>query len=256
MSNCFVLTVDSGLPLNSPGLTVDGFDGALIEGEIDRVLTQYRESPKLLGMIRAYLRQVYQAAVTACGIPSYFDIADAVGEQLTLIGKRMGFPRCHCICEVAPVFGFACPGYNGPYKIAGFCEPGSSWINCAPVGDGELCITDDDVYRGMLLARRYQMMGLYDIASLQAAAQHIWGMTASVADSGGGKVVVATGRALTDFEEQSLQIAFRVLPVAPGVKALVSKAAGPVFGFGEGWGGFCENAEWLCPTDPYAYTCP
>lgn len=228
----------------------------LVEGEINRVLTQYRESPNLLGIIRSYLGQIEAAIDAAIAVPSYFDIADAVGDQLTLIGKRMGFPRCHCICEVAPVFGFDCVVYTGPYEIAGFCAPGSSWINCAPVGDGELCIDDDEVYRGMLLARRYQMMGLYDIASLQAAARHIWGSTASVADSGGGEVVVATGRALNDFENRALPIAFRVLPIAPGVKALSSTIDGPVFGFGDGWGGFCEDAEWLCPTDPYAYSCP
>lgn len=230
----------------------------LVDGEIDRVLTQYRESPNLLGMIRSYLGQIEIAIDAAIAVPSFFDIAYAVGDQLTLIGKRMGFPRCHCICDVAPVAGFDCVGYTGPYELVGFCAPGSSWINCSPIGDSELCITDDATYRGMLLARRYQMMGLYDVASLHSAAQHVWGANASVADSGRGKVVVATGRALTAFETKALPIAFRVLPIALGIKALVSVTSGPVAGFGDGWAGFCETpepAEWLCASDPYAYSC-
>lgn len=230
--------------------------GDLVDAEISKVLTQYRESPNLLGVISAYLEQVADIMRVIHTIPLYFDLDTAVGEQLTLLGKRLGFPRCHCICTIAPVFGFECDGgYGGPYDIAGFCEEGT-WIDCRDTGTSTICIDDDEVYRQMLKARRYQVLGLYDADSLQAAAEHIWGETAQVVSLGLGRVVVSPGRPLTTFEVLSRAVAFRALPIAPGIKSYTSAAVGPIFGFGTGWFGFCEGAVWLCPTDPYPYACP
>lgn len=229
--------------------------GDLVEAEIHRVGTQYRESPNLLGLMRGYLRQIEEVAQAVCAIPSFFDIDTAVGDQLTLLGKRLGWPRCHCVCDVAPVFGFACEGQvpGGP-PIVGFCE-GGTWVDCDEVGNSEICLDDDEVYRGYLKARRYQMLGLYDVASLQAAAQHVWGSAASVAEAGRGRVVLAPGRALSTAEAREMPLVIRVMPIAPGIRATVHLDPGPIFGFGTGWGGLCEGASWLCETDPRAYSC-
>ncbi len=72
-------------------------------------------------------------------MPSYFDLQSAAGDQLTLIGKRMGFPRCHCVCNIQPVFGFFCDGQSTSRPILGFCEDGS-WDGCGEDGVSEICI--------------------------------------------------------------------------------------------------------------------
>lgn len=92
---------------------------ALIEARINRVLTQYRESPKLLHMVRTYLGQVADVTQVIAGIPDYFDLDTALGEQLTFLGKRVGWPRAHCVCRAMPTFGFDCevvtpPGGGNP----------------------------------------------------------------------------------------------------------------------------------------------
>lgn len=214
----------------------------LVEQRIDRVLTQYRESPKLLHVMRVYLGQIADAAIIGCAIPTFFDIETAIGDQLTLIGKRMGFPRCHCVCNIQPVFGFECEGFDDGYQIVGFCDENGSWADCGPFGTSDTCITDDETYRRFLKARRYQMMALFDIASLTTAVQHLFGEQASVLAAEAGRVVIAPGRDLTEGEIALLQIYPRVLPVAPGIRARFHFGPIRVFGFGEGWGGFCE--EW------------
>ena len=211
----------------------------LVEQRVDRVLTQYRESPKLLHVMRVYLGQVADAAIAGCAIPSFFDLDTAVGDQLTLIGKRMGFPRCHCVCDIQPVFGFECEGYSG-YQIVGFCDENGSWADCGPFGTSDICITDDETYRRFLKARRYQMMAMFDIASLTEAVLHLFGDQASILSSGNGRVVVVPGRDLTESEVALLQIYPRALPVAPGIRVRFHFGSSDVFGFGEGWGGFCE----------------
>lgn len=219
--------------------------GALVEEAVSRVLTQYRESPRLLFLIRTYLGAVEEAVRATCAIPDFFDLDTAVGDQLTIIGKRLGFPRRHCICATQPVFGFRCDS-RSPLEnasIGGFCDAQVTWSDFAPAGFGEIEIVDDEIYRGLLRARRYGMQGLYDVASLTAALRAVYGPQAVVIGSGAGRVVVAPGRPLANAEIALLQVVPRALPIAPGI--LLRYHFGTterLFGFGEGWGGFCEPA--------------
>lgn len=231
--------------------------GALVEIEINRVATQYREATKLLGLMRGILAGGEDAAIKLCAVPDHFDLDTAIGDQLTILGKWLGFPRCHCVCGITPpVAGFDCDGaYIGPYELTGFCAPGSSWVDCPTFGDGDVCLDDDEVYRRYLRARRYQMLGLYDLASLQTAIRLVWGDQAQVADAEVGRVILSPARALTADEIMQMPIAFRVLPIAPGIKAFVHLGTGSIAGFGTGWAGFCADAEWLCPSDPHTYSC-
>lgn len=249
-------TVDRTTPITVTPPVPDVPVPALVEEHIDRIATQYRESPRLLGLARAFLQQVEEARAVVAAIPTYFDLDTAVGHQLTLLGKRLGWPRCHCVCDMSPVFGFDCGTPDPNLRIVGFCE-GGTWVTCREVGGGELCLWDDAVYRGYLRARRYQMLGLYDLVSLTTALRHVWGPTATVIESGQGRVVLASGRVLLAEELRQLPLAVRVMPIAPGIRATVHLGGGPIFGFGEGWAGLCEEpaAEFLCEVDPHAYDC-
>lgn len=260
---------------------------AMVEAEIDRVLTQYRESPKLLHLIRTYLRQAADAYLSICAIPTFFDLDNAVGDQLTKLGQRLGWPRCHCVCTVQPIYGFECENVSTIFPIVDFCDPNGMWEDCGPFGTSDLCLTDDETYRKFLKVRRYQMLSLYDLQSLEEAIAIFWGSTARVIDAGAGRVVVAPGRELDSTERALLQIYPRVLPIAPGIRLRFHFGPTRVFGFGEGWGGFCEewapdglpfateggkllvtedgvqiitgpltkDAEWLCEVDPHPYDC-
>ena len=284
----------------------------LVEGTVDKILTQYRESPNLLAIIRHDLREIAEAIVLANGVKSgvaevvsddynvlndnlqivisdpdcppsggmldKFDILTATGDQLTIIGKVLGFPRCHCVCVDLPVFGFACGeeiinivsdgsmvlgngdelvissfGALGPSNFVGFCEDGV-FSGCSIGGYSDICISDDELYRKFLLARRYQARQLWDIDSLQAAVNHIWGDGAAAINMGGCKVAIAPGRTLSVMEKIMLPIAMKVLPISQGIQRFISDAPGDVFGFGFGWGGMCDGAQWFCP-EVYSMEC-
>jgi hypothetical protein len=164
----------------------------------------------------------------------------AVGDQLTLIGQWMGFPRCHCVCVSSPVFGFPCDDPDDyPATMTGFCE-GGSWLGCDGGGVGEICLADDDTYRQFLLVRRYQMLALFDRDSLLASIKTFWGPNARIVQSERGSIVVSPGRPLGTEEVPLLQIIARILPVAPGITLKSWLDNRPIFGFGEGYAGFCE----------------
>lgn len=217
----------------------------MVKERLDRVLTQYRESPKLLWMIQSYLASAITAHQQICDLPEKLDIETATGDQLTMIGKRLGWPRCHCVCTSLPVFGFDCAPDDDMTLIAGLCEDNSTWRGCADeFGVGELCINDDELYRKFLKVRRRQFLRLYHRESLEDAIKMFWGPQARILDAGHGRIVVAPGRELTGAEKGVLQLYPRVLPVQVGVQ--IRFHFGPtlnVFGFGEGWGELCDAGQ-------------
>lgn len=221
--------------------------GEMVAKGLSRLITQYREAEKFRGLLADYLTGIEQTAVEICSIPDAFDIETAVGDQLTLIGKRMGFPREHCVCELPPVFGFDC-GAISRYPLVGFCETEETWAGCASSGVATVSVDDDEIYRSFLLARRYQIIAAFDADSLQAALGHIWGETAYFWTGAVGEVVVAPGRYLSALETRLLPVAARAIPVATGVRMLIRIGLARPFGFGAGWGEICTS-EWSCPDE-------
>lgn len=257
----------------------------MVEGRVDKVLTQYRESPKLLFVIRSYLTSILNRSFDIHDLPSLMDIDTAEGDQLTMIGKVLGWGRCHCVCDLQIVFGFNCDEDFTQQSLAGFCDEGVTWENCGTNGVGEICINDDETYRKFLKVRCYQMGAFFDIDSLNMCVKILFGEQASVLDSGNGRVVLAPDRELSEHEQALLQLYPRVLPVTLGVSVRFHFFNSNVFGFGEGWGGFCDilssneeietdesnlitetsepiitgdirfDALWMCEFDVKPYTC-
>lgn len=213
-----------------------------VEERIDKIATQYRESWKFLGLIRNYLGKTAEATDVACRMLDYFDIDTAVGDQLTILGKALGWPRCHCRGQKRPVFGFECDDECGPpvVPIRGFCE--ADW-DC---GDGpeyvDFCFDDDELYRKFLKARIITLTGDYTHKGLTAAAREVFGPNAVIYREAFGTVAIATGRLLTHTEIAIAHLYEQALPVPPGVSLEIWHGDGPAFGFGDGWGGFCDGA--------------
>lgn len=213
----------------------------MVENRVDRIKTQFRESPNLLFLLRNYLGATAEVADYLCEFTGKFQLENAVGDQLTLLGERLGWPRCHCVCVVKPTFGFDCLDETDYRSITGFCVAGSTWDGCDDEGGlADLCISDDDLYRRFLQVRIYQHLSFFDLRSLETCMRILFGPQAGVLHAGQGRVVVTPGRLLTNEEVLFLQLYARVLPVAIGIKLLFHFDEKRVFGFGEGWGGFME----------------
>lgn len=214
----------------------------LLESKIDKIADQYRESPNLIGVIRDRLQQPAVLAQLVCEVIPYFDIDTAVGDQLTIIGKALGWPRCHCRGQRRPVFGFACDDECGPpvVPIGGFCE--AEW-DCGNGPDYiEFCFTDDELYRGFVKARRWAIAGDYTHHGITMAARDVFGANAVIYDEGDGVIEIAAGRLLTNIEISIAHLYEQCLPIPPGVRLEINHSNGIPFGFGEGWGGFCDGA--------------
>ncbi|MCO5164656.1 MAG: DUF2612 domain-containing protein [Mesorhizobium sp.] len=191
--------------------------------------------------MRAYLQQVAEAADVACHMLDAFDIDTAVGDQLTILGKALGWPRCHCAGQRRPVFGFACAndGCDIPViPVRGFCE--AEW-NCGGPEFVEFCFTDDELYRRFLKARAIALTADYRRPGLTEAVRILFGDNAVIYRERTGMVAIATGRLLSGTEIAIAHLFRQVLPIAHGVRLQLWHSDGPPFGFGAGWGGFCTG---------------
>ncbi|MEM7651875.1 MAG: DUF2612 domain-containing protein [Pseudomonadota bacterium] len=210
-----------------------------VEERMGRIISQYAGAEKLQGLIRAYLEAIDDPFQVILDIQAAFDLDSATGDQLTLIGRRMGFPRTQEVCEVPSVFGFEYPteaAAEGNYPIGGFGS-GAGWLADAEFTVAEITVRDSE-YRKLLKCRRYQMNEFFDIDSLRAAIQDLWGDTAKVYFARRKEVVVGPGRELTDYESGLLEIYARAIPVALGMDLRFSLQTEKIFGFGTGWSGF------------------
>ncbi len=214
--------------------TVDAF----VSRHDDEVLTQYRESPNILALLGIYLRKAGQMTRQACLMSTYFQVETAVGDQLTILGKALGWPRCHCAGQKRPVFGFACGDCSDVTPIGGFCE--AEW-DCGPEYI-EFCFTDDELYRGFLKARIVTLFSGYNRANVTRAARAVFGAGAVIYRERPGVIAIATGRRLTGIEISIAHLYEQVLPIPAGHRLEIWQSESVPFGFGEGWGGFCDGS--------------
>ena len=213
----------------------------LAEEKIEKIATEYRESQRLKALIRVYLKQVGLAYVSACSMLDAFDLDTAVGDQLTILGKALGWPRCHCAGQRTPVFGFACDFDScavPAVPVGGFCE--AEW-DCGGPDFVEFCFIDDELYRRFLKARAIALTADYRRPGLLAAARELFGEDAVIWHEDTARVALCTGRLLSSIEISIAHLFRQVLPVAHGVGFELWHSDGPPFGFGAGWGGFCEG---------------
>ena len=216
--------------------------GELIDVMMSRILTQYRESPNLIAFIENYLVVLEEVLIEACALPAYFNLDTAVGEQLTFIGRRMGFVRTHCVCTTRLVYGIE-TAYCEPQpfiQIAGLCDSAATFIDCDESGAGTVTINDDELYRNCLKVCAYRLGNQYSWQDLTDAIQILFGENAIIVTSGNGRVVIWPGRAISNEEFVLLQVYARILPVAMGIKIFFHLGTNRIAGIGTGWGGFCE----------------
>ena len=216
---------------------------AFVQERLDRVLTQYRESPNLLAVIAAGARQAEEIALAADAMPPMLDLETAEGEWLDIIGRAMGFVRRHCVCLPTPVFGFPCDDPDPLQPVVGFCDGMGTWRACDATTGAEYELTDDDTYRRFLKVRALQLRLDFSERSLLEAARIAFGDEAEVLRSNAREVVIAPGEDF-DILHPTAQLWQRVMPVPPWVKVLFHVGSTRALaGFGAGWTGFCGVAD-------------
>lgn len=213
-----------------------------IDERMNRLITQYRESPKLIGLIRLILKQVDSVHDHLCSIPDFFDIDTANGDQLTILGKVLGWPRTHCNGKRLPVFGFDCSQScrTRKYIIGGFCSD-ATWSCDEQPAYTDYTFINDNLYRKFLKSMIIKLDRDYSHSGIREATQLLFGENANIYIEGNGGVSIYAGRFLDDEEIEIAHLYQHVMPVPDGIELNIYENGATPFGFGTGWGEFCTG---------------
>ena len=239
--------------------------GRLVDQELRRVATQYRESDNFLNFICVYLMQAEEIEKALCDIQP----------NIHLLGIIANVPRCWCNIkkrvffglkktEKVPYFGFQYPLDDGPISndclggfdgidwkepadpdacadaatayccddpsYSGFC--GTEW-NCGLYPEYEdYCFDDDIEYTKIVSATIARDRSDGTIESVLSVARILWGDQVELLDSKNGNVVLWIGRNLTDDEKLLADFYKTRLPIPMGVSVdVVDNIVFPAFGF-------------------------
>lgn len=206
---------------------------------LERRIGQYVESDNLAAVLGTYLREMEPVRAALAELARVLDLDTAQGEALSLIGRRMGFPRTHCVSQSRPVFGFPRP--NGPLpgepEIGDLGDPATVWAGSEAVGVGSITINDDAAYRRFLKARAVQLRSDYTVAALLRACVALFGPGVEILGDTDRTVVVVLPARLDATARLWRPLYPRVLPIPPCVSVRFHERdpSLDLFGFGAGW---------------------
>ncbi len=238
--------------LFSLGLTLE--DNVLNElRQKVKLAIQYKDSSRLKQLIEAIGFLVIENKLQYRNWFRLFNLDFASGDQLTLIGNLIGFPREHCNACMTwlssnEVFGIN----NNVFKINGSVlllnsniPESTDFILCdGRYWAGEIkdfIFENDEIYKNFIKAKLIYNFTKATINDALNAAKFIFGDKAFLYSEGYGQLIISIGSGQSTENLELLPLAYRIIPTPRGVRLRIINADKNVFGFGEGWGGFCSG---------------
>lgn len=179
------------------------------------ITSKHANKPKFMAWVGVLTGALADIRDVIASIPAAYDIDNAVGAQLDVIGEWVGRPRVvEDILDVA-FFGFQDDSAALPFgelinvSVGGrFYELNESFSSSSTLADPE--------YKTILKAKivRNQWNGTID--GLEQALQYIFGVPCAVVDNGTLNLTIYIGRPITAIEKTLLST-FDLLPRAAGV---------------------------------------
>lgn len=182
----------------------------------DLVISQHVNKPKFMAALGVVAGAIQDITATANSIPSMFDIDNAYGNQLDVVGEWVGRKRVVEDILTPVFFGFqddiAALPFGEVINVAvggRFYEQGESFSSSSTLGDPE--------YRTVLKAKIVRNQWDGSIEGMENSLQYVFNTQAAVIDTGTLSLDVKIGRPITQIEKTLLST-FDLLPRASGVK--------------------------------------
>jgi len=179
------------------------------------ITSEHADKPKFVAMVQATAGAFGAIAEAMCSLPHAFDLDNAAGAQLDIVGKWVGQPRAVSGVLTLGYFGFsdnivAEPfGEEGNPSIGGrFYEEGEPFTSTSVLADPE--------YRTVLRAKivRNHYDGRTD--EIEQALEYIFAAPAHVRDAGNLSIDIVVNAPIS-LVGQSLLTNFDLLPRPAGV---------------------------------------
>ena len=172
--------------------------------------------PKFVAKVALVTGAIDAITQVILGLPDAFDIDNAIGAQLDIVGEWVG--RKRLVNEILAVefFGFADDGAALPFgeltdvsKGGRFYEQGESFSSSTTLADPE--------YRTILKAKIVRNQWDGTTAGIEAALQYVFNAPCTVVDNGTLNLTINIGAEITAVEKTLLST-FDLLPRPAGVQ--------------------------------------
>ena len=179
------------------------------------ITSEHNTKPDFMAWVDTLCGSAASITASILAIPAAFDLDNAVGAQLDVVGQWVGQARTVNAVLIVGFFGFdddvaaATFGEEGNISIGGpFYEEGAPFEGSTVLGD-----TD---YRTVLRARIVRNQSHGTLADIENALEFIFGSPAQVADAGTNSLAVTVVNPITPTD-QSLLRTLDILPRPAGV---------------------------------------
>jgi len=198
----------------------------LTQAVLSRLAHTYIDKPNMVAFTESLVKPLEEIEAQLCGFENAFNIDEAVGDQLDLIGQIVGFPRVVCNVYRELFFGFKTTGNDdedcceGELTV-GLCD-GPFFCEGQSLRFRDYHITDDNEYRFLMNAWIFSqgfdgsveqvdrlVAYLFDGAALEDPAGNT---TARVLTHNAGVVTIGVDRDLTMDETRKAELYKFVLP--------------------------------------------
>lgn len=181
------------------------------------ITSQHRDKPRFMAMVAAVVAPYVDMQETAAALPAAFDLDNAVGKQLDIIGEWVGLSRVLKVAVEMRFFGFDDTPNGLPFGEKDNPSVGGRFRESYEL-DQETTVLIDPEYRFALRAKIAANNTDGTLDSLQSVLSLIIsGGRAVVDDHGDMTVSYGLGKQLT-YNERVLVSAGGLLPKPAGVK--------------------------------------
>lgn len=199
-----------------------------------RLLEQFKNSTNLRALIELMIAQFTEVQVAIFDLMVAFDLEDAEGAQLDIIGRHVGLPRPSIDSGLFDYFGYqGAPGAKG-YGSISAPEVGGVYLSKFGATSGLVAMTDTE-YRAHIRAKIVRNRGngtAEDMLEIIRLVIPSPGMT-DISRTGELEITVIFGRALSTIEKAFFLVedlngfGDRLLPRGAGISINYEDTAGP-----------------------------
>jgi hypothetical protein len=195
--------------------TADGSDTEPLS-YLSLVTSEHNKKPKFMAMLGALTAGISSITAAIQSMPAAFDLDNAVGAQLDVLGLWIGQARVIANVLIFGFFGFADDEAALPFGELTNLSIGGRFYELGEDYEGSTILSDAE-YVTILKARIVRNQSPGTLSALEEALIYIFGTPASVADNGTMDLALTVAAPITQTD-QTLLNTLDLLPRPAGVR--------------------------------------
>jgi uncharacterized protein DUF2612 len=179
------------------------------------ITSEHNQKPNFMSMVSVVTGAIGDVTEGIRSIEAGFNLNDAIGAQLDILGLWIGQSRVIAGVLVPGFFGFTDDPEAEPFGELSNPAIGGKWFNLGDTASGNTVLSDPD-YLTVLKARIVRNQSNGTLSAIENALAFIFGVPCSVIDNGTLSLVIDVKGEITPTQ-QALLTSLDILPRPSGI---------------------------------------